>query len=1007
MKTALRSFAFVAIAIACPTQTSRSAEPTNPEAASAGRSLETRGVGATKLPLPSSLSVHDYEAELFRFLNERRYVKLGWKRDKQVRDTGPFVNGKDYGTHPAVRIYYSPEIIDWLVSGRTGEIPDGAMMVKEQYQAPAVRHEHSDDAALWDSLRSWTVMVKDHAGSHDGWFWSNPAKDQEPVDSYSYPFEEPISGFGLYCVRCHASAQSPAREDATKPKPLRRTNEYTFASLRNIEGFPGQPLLFRVDDSWRTDPQQNKQTVQLVTNEIENKLKTLAQQVASSHPRCTQADQPARCEPHLNLKFLQAFPSVRRKPRDEVLHIPPVTYDSVHRLPQLDVRASANRENSAAGASQNFLTSNQCMSCHAGITEPFGPSMFIPTGKEASYGAEGLHVSPFGEWRWTPMGLAGRDPVFYAQLASEKVLIEREFPPDEAEAIGTQLTQTCLSCHGVMGKRQHDLDLATSPGSHNKLFNVGHLYNTSSDPHAVGHSEFKYGALARDGVSCTVCHQIQPRPQPEGDNRPYLQHFLATSITGNFYTPEKFEIYGPFKDNEIAPYVMEHAIGVKPKHHAFLKSSQMCGTCHTVNLPSIDRLHKPNEAEELIEAEANPLFKKFHHHVEQATYLEWLNSEYENEFKTENVKAKSCQDCHMSKGIVHEASGTRIDQIQTRIATIQDATFPDAENLASHEDLNIRLRTEGYRRHNFRGLNAFLVEMFNQFDDILGVRKVDYMTGSKQDLALAMDDFSRQARHQTAQVQLDAAWVADRDLQAVVTIVNQAGHRFPSGVGFRRAFLELTVRDTSSEGSENSQVLWASGRTNSIGQIIGHDGQPLVTEFFEEDRQTGRQLYQPHHEVITHPDQVQIYETLLCNAKKQLTTSFVHGCDIIKDNRFLPKGWSKEGPDPALTGEFLKATYPGPLAIQDARYVDGSGSDQITYRITLPRGIDPKKVKVSARLFYQAIPPYFLKNLFDIAPDAPAVQRLHYLCSNMNLDGTIIEDWKLLIGKATADLSRD
>ena len=48
-----------------------------------------------------------------------------------MRDTGPFVLGSNYGTHPAVRIYYSPGIIKWLVNHRKGKIPDGAMIIKE------------------------------------------------------------------------------------------------------------------------------------------------------------------------------------------------------------------------------------------------------------------------------------------------------------------------------------------------------------------------------------------------------------------------------------------------------------------------------------------------------------------------------------------------------------------------------------------------------------------------------------------------------------------------------------------------------------------------------------------------------------------------------------------------------------------------------------------------------------------------------------------------------------
>ncbi len=38
--------------------------------------------------------------------------------------------GNNYGPHFPLRVYYSPEVVDWLCNGRQGEIPDGAMMVK-------------------------------------------------------------------------------------------------------------------------------------------------------------------------------------------------------------------------------------------------------------------------------------------------------------------------------------------------------------------------------------------------------------------------------------------------------------------------------------------------------------------------------------------------------------------------------------------------------------------------------------------------------------------------------------------------------------------------------------------------------------------------------------------------------------------------------------------------------------------------------------------------------------
>jgi hypothetical protein len=854
------------------------------------------------------------------------------------------------------------------------------MIVKEQFEEPAVRHQELSDDELFKRLRSWTVMVKDAAASHDGWFWSNPGKNQKPLNCYDYPFDHPVSGFGLYCIRCHASAKTTGD-----------TNEYTFASLRNIEGFPGEPLLFRVDDSWRklTDA---KEVTESATPE-EKAAESLASSrgaggLDGAHPRCTNASHPEMCMPVLNQEFLALFSTIPTRPRKDVLLFPSVTHDWV-------VRRPADKQHE-----QPFVTSNQCMSCHAGLMAPFGPTMFFPTSETDDYEAPGVHLSPYGEWRWTPMGLAGRDPIFFAQLESELELIKREFSdnPQRGEQLSAELQQTCLTCHGVMGKRQFDIDHGDSG-----RFSVDHVMRASTDPGAAGDKHWRYGALARDGVSCTVCHHMTPREQPADDKRPYLEFFLETSITGNIHFGPNNELHGPFKDDEISPYSMEHALGFKPKHNPYVKSSQLCGTCHVVNLPLIDE--PPSDGahpDPLIASEQNPAFKEFHHHIEQATYLEWLNSEYENEFDPENPKAKTCQDCHMSRDYHNERLAMDMDRIETRMAAVQENTYPEAESLAEHAELEVRRRTEGYARHNFRGLNVFLLEMFNQFDDVLGVRKFDFMTGSKQDIPHAVDDFVRQAREETATIAVAARVNEAGELSATVEIQNKAGHRFPSGVGFRRAFLELLLLEKPKEDAGEGRLVWSSGRTNELGVLIGEKGEPLRSEFFDENTDGEHQAFQPHHEVITSPDEVQIYETLLRDSSGRFTTSFLRGSEIVKDNRLLPRGWKKSGPGPALKGEFLRATFPDSMALKDERYASGSGSDLVTYRVDLPDGTDPKRLIVKATLYYQAIPPYFLRNLFETAPNEPGTQRLHYICSNIDLRGTPIEGWKLPVVSASA-----
>ena len=96
----------------------------------------------------------------------------------------------------------------------------------------------------------------------------------------------------------------------------------------------------------------------------------------------------------------------------------------------------------------------------------------------------------------------------------------------------------------------------------------------------------------------------------------------------------------------------------------------------------------------------------------------------------------------------------------------------------------------------------------------------------------------------------------------------------------------------------------------------------------------------------------------------------------------------------------MKATLPEGRAKMDATFVPGS--DQTEYRIKLPKGTDISGLDVSATLYSQAIPPYYLKQRFETAPDGPATQRLYYLTSRLKTKGTLIEGWKLKINTASA-----
>jgi hypothetical protein len=889
------------------------------------------------LPLPTSMSPDAFHDRLLAFLQATEYVTLKWCVDKGVRDTGPYVNGTSLGTHPAVRVYYSPAVMKWLIGGRTGDLPDGAMIVKEMYTPPAARWEGQTLTP-----GSWTVMIKDAKGSKDGWFWgglwtSNPPMPK-PSDSFEPPFAVLSEGFGLPCLHCHASAE----------------RELTFVSLNNIKGFPGNPISYFIDSSWRTPPPSATAIVEL----------------APGHARVPASDERDILWPP-QAAFVESFKAALPRIPGEPQPIPPETYDHVVARPN---------------GGNDFVTSNQCMGCHSGNAWMGSKFLMIVEPHSSSP----VNVSPYGEWRWSPMGLAGRDPIFYAQLESELAYL-RDRPADRQTVINT-----CFRCHGVMGKRQLDIDngydLADpKPGTKEPNFDLAWV--TATNPADKG---FKYGALARDGVSCAACHRIVRDPTPPGQNP--LRYFLEHSITGQFTLGPAGVIGGPFGDDTISTHPMKVSLGLEPKYDAYIGDSRVCGSCHTINLPVMDK-------------------KPFGHSLEQVTYLEWLNSEFQTDFNP-GPNARSCQSCHMPGGYASRARGVNIPRIQTVFADVQDDTYPAAENLAPMDEVRARFRSQGFVRHQFQGVNAFLLEMFNRFmepdtstppsysNDILGVRKSDYMSTLDTDLPNAIDNFVQVAGQETATLEVLQPHIAAGSITADVRITNKAGHRLPSGVGFRRAFIEFLVLDSGRIDPATGEpvIVWSSGRTNAAGLIVDGQGRPLPTEFVGTPSNR-HGVYQPHFygaaRPITSPTQVQIYEELVKDGNGNFTTSFIRRDRTVKDNRLLPKGWTARGPDPAsLGGEFLHATFPEGDAAKDPSYLDGSGTSVVRYAVpltALPAGIDPGRLRITATMFYQSIPPYYLMQRFAQAPDGPATGRLAYLTSRLDTRGTPIEGWRLRI----------
>lgn len=1026
------------------------------------------------LPLPSSMTLVEYERVLYKWILDREYTKRGWSKDKEVRDTGPYLDQVYYGTHPAVRIYYSPEVMTWLLKGRPSNepIPDGAMIIKEMFTPPAVIYQElADDPEYVDPedyeklisgmVNNWTIMIKDSKGSSDGWFWGSvglPSGKTTIRESIAGQIDTPknrkhdflrYSGFGMPCIRCHASAES----------------ELTFSDLLNIEGQPGDPLIFKVDDSWRTP-----------------------EYIASAYPLCKLKDKKF-VKKHFYLPEKNSAGIVKRPPADDSIQCPPLpgklsaeapivfndhdfrdnksfvipakpekkpnalfleTFDQFPNMKRIDVAkfpaAWMDHVTMPEDHPTKYITSDNCIGCHGGLGgAPNRNVMFVPN--QNGKAKDGFNISEYGEWRWSPMGVAGRDPIFHSQLESEMAYLIRDNgltpSPLKAPLQASQdaTANLCLSCHGAMGQRELQADAKVNkdldPNFKPEYFYLedpvtDKIYEHQMDAGALAYS--KYGALAREGISCMVCHHIDApdaeavknwKPKPEWLSKkatPFereLAYNLFHHSTGTYQPGPADEVFGPF---DVAQLPMHNALNVTPKDNPYTSNSQMCGNCHTINLPNIGATHKEsavlNAASKTSETTA--AFEKYEHSIEQATFLEWQNSVFgavdkkgrpEKEFQ-------SCQECHMPGGFKNETEKIDIDQVVTQIASIQDSSYSEAGHSLANEEIDIPMR-DNYKRHTHVGLNVFLVSMMDQFSEILGMNTSDYMTTADTGPALALESMIQQAQEDSATVKVTnlevSKYVADAKdkctdpvgadvLTADVTVQNLTGHRLPSGVAFRRSFLEFTVFD-------GNEPIWRSGGTNELGIIIGGNKKPLETEFFKNGS------YQKHHEIVDCQSQAQIYEELTKNALGEFTTSFVHRVTHIKDNRLLPKGWrestffKRQG---QVMEQFMAATDPDGVG-NDPDYRNPSnslkfkGQDNLKYSVRLPPGTNLKNLKVKASLYSQAIPPYWLKQRFDAVKDAPAekskaTRRLHYMVSHLDLEGTPMADWKLLLVSDTEAL---
>ena len=271
-----------------------------------------------------------------------------------------------------------------------------------------------------------------------------------------------------------------------------------------------------------------------------------------------------------------------------------------------------------ATSPSHFRTSDACIACHSNLVTN-----------------DGRDVSIGYAWRASMMANSARDPYWHAAVRREVT----DNPSAQAA-----IEDKCSTCHMPIARFDQ-----VRQGGHGEVFANIYVPGDSAT------------SAARDGVSCTVCHQIT------GGN-----FGLETSFTGGFEIDvtvprENRPVYAGHDVDAGRQRVMQSASSFLPSASPHLQLSEMCATCHTLYTHALD--DSGREVGEL---------------AEQVPYLEWLHSDYRT--------TASCQDCHMPA----------LEE-ETAITSVLGQPRPQ------------------FSQHVFRGGNFFMLGVLNKHRGELGV----------------------------------------------------------------------------------------------------------------------------------------------------------------------------------------------------------------------------------------------------------------------------------------------
>lgn len=465
---------------------------------------------------------------------------------------------------------------------------------------------------------------------------------------------------------------------------------------------------------------------------------------------------------------------------------------------------------------------------------------FDATGN-ANVNGFGEDVSPIERWRSTMMANSAKDPLWKAKVSHEVTV-----NPDHK----VELESKCTSCHAPMG-------------NHFNLMQGVDIYTMDS---------LALDTVGQDGVSCMVCH-TQSEDQ------------LGDLNSGNINYDPSGNVFGPF-DKLFTPPMVD-LVGITPVYSERINDAGICAGCHTLLTNSVD-------------LEGNFTGGTF---VEQATYHEWLNSQYDDA----GAMPTTCQSCHMPR-------------------------IPEPVIIsANYSGLTPR---SPYAVHELTGANVFMLNILKENSEMLDIR------ASAENFDVTIEATLRHLQEESLELNISLAGLSSDTVFYQLDMTNIVGHKFPSGYPSRRVFVEFVVLNDA-----NGDTVFQSGVLGSDFEINGVD----TTENFE-----------PHYDMINEEDQVQIYEIVMGDVNGNYTATLERAFQPLKDNRFTPIGFS-------TSHAAYDTTQIIGNALTDDNFnhsggVEGSGTDQLRYHVPL-NGFTGS-LTARARVYYQTLPPRFTQEMF-------------------------------------------